>query len=270
MKAERNSQHGRNDEPAPELAQRIVAAAAPQLRQLRWRRWRRRATLPVLAGGLVAGLLLWLRSEPGQPVLNATAGLARADGAAAEAQGAGLIAARLQADGRFDPASWTGPANAELGLQSLALLALARTDDSRHAGELLRGARWLLSQQERDGSFGPAALGGQDQALATLALLEISTVSDELDLRSGARRAVRALQTSLPAGRDTAWRLLALERAAELRLGGDLQGAIAQARRSQGAGARVAQSELEPLSRAEFGELPAAAAAVLALVASAH
>jgi hypothetical protein len=266
----------RMGEPPPEgLAERVLAAAQPELRQLRARRLRRRALGTALTGVLLGGLLFALRLErpdggdaglPGSPASQADVVAAVAPWLA----GTELIAARLMPDGRFDPQSWSGPAGAEVGMHALALLALARGDDGgppARRDELLRGASWLLERQAPGGALGAPGAGSHDHALATLALLAVYDRTGDEHLLAGTRAAVTHLARHDRPGRSP-WELQALERAQELHVAGDLGGSIARARAQLDAQPRGPFAALD--HAADFGELPAAAAAVLSAVASAH
>jgi hypothetical protein len=248
MSAERR-QHGRD------LAARVLAAARPELARRRARTWRRRAVVAAFGAALCGALLLAVRL-----------GAWTAD--------RDWIAERLQADGRFDPRSWTGPAGSEPGLQGLALLALARADESTfrpRLDELRRGADRLLEQQARAGLSGVPAAGPED-ALATLALLEVYARTGDGELRRGARAAVERLAERSRPGRS-AWELAALLRADALGLSTRLAGPIARARRELGVTTgtatradleRAALVELGPLAQDGFGALPSSAAVLLA------
>lgn len=263
MTPEPGGRNGPDGEARPgDLAARVIAASQAELARLRARTLRRRALAAALVGTLIGGALFSVR------VGHERAILADRD----------LITARLQSDGRFDPQSWTGPAGSEVSLHALALLAMARADDvdpASRRGELLRGATWLLEQQAPDGDLGQPGSSGQDHALATLALLEVYGRTGADELLRGARCAVTHLAQSSRQG-TSPWDLAALERAQALQVSDHLAAPIARARRQlggqPGGGAleRAALEGLGPLASAEFGLLPAAAAAVLGAVTTAR
>jgi hypothetical protein len=259
MTDRRERQHGRPGLAGPALAERVIVAARPELSRLRARALRRRGVVAALAAVLCAAVGLAIRLE------------LRAPGADAR----DWIAARLQADGRVDPASWTGPAGSEVGAQALALLALARGDEAARGArrdELLRGAGWLLDQQAPDGALGAPGHAGADHALATLALLEVYARTGDDGLLAGVRAAVsRLADPRRPAG--SSWDLAALVRADALHVSPRLAAPIARARRQLGAGRepeRAALADLGPLAEAGFGALPATAAALLAATPAAR
>lgn len=209
----------RADEPAPaDLAARIEGAAAPALAALAARA--RRRTLAALGAVLAvpALMLAWWLATP-RPATPAP----RLD--------AHWLAQRVGPDGRFAPASWSGPRAAESGMQGLALLALARAADS-DAAAIDRAGEWLLGQQRPDGALADAT---QDHAVATLALVEAWRRTGAPPLRAGAESAVACLverQADAPrAGcAAAAWSLQALLAAQDAGLCSDQRAALSRAR----------------------------------------
>jgi|GEM_PF-6584500 len=210
----------RSEEPAPvSLPGRIAREAAPALDG--FARRARRRTLSALAAllGLPLALLAWQLS------------LAEEAPSAALRPDALWLAQRVGPDGRFAGESET-PVS-EVGLHSLALLALVRGDAADGSREpLARASDWLLQQQAADGALAEA---DADQALGTLALVEAWRATCEPELREGAERAHRnLLQREAWGGRGSevaaAWSLEALLTAREA----GLRGAAAAEARAHG------------------------------------
>ncbi len=165
----------------------------------------------------------------------------------APAAGAHWLANTLRPDGRFDTGRLEVPHADEVGLHALALLALASADEGSErtpetTDAALRAARWLLDQQDDDGSIGAPVGAGFDHALGTVALLEAGVLTGDAEVRAGARRAVALIaECQEPDGgwqprapgqagaslAQTAWTLAALLRAQQLGVT-ELQPAIAR------------------------------------------
>jgi len=242
------------DMPPADLAARVLLGCEGELATLR-----RRATLrPRLAlAGLAAvalfTLTLHVSLQPPTGGLPVTTGPAVATppavaaAAPAPAGAAHWLASTLRPDGRFDTGRLEVPSADEVGLHALALLALASADvPAERAPETsaaaLRAARWLLDQQDDDGSIGAPVGAGFDHALGTVALLEAGVLTGDAAVREGADRAVALIaqrqaqdggwQPRAP-GRagaspaQTAWTLAALLRAQQLGAT-ELQPAIAR------------------------------------------
>jgi hypothetical protein len=200
----------RRDEPTlAGLAERIARDAAPALEVLA-RRARRRtlAALAVLLA-LPAALAAWQWS------------LAAGEPLPAPRTDARWLAQRVGPDGRFAGAGES--LVSEVGLHSLALLALLRGDAAEvPRAALSRAADWLLDQQASDGAL---AAADADHALGTLALVEAWRATHEPRLRDGAERAQRnLLQREAWGGHGgelaAAWSLEALLTAREAGLDG--------------------------------------------------
>lgn len=161
------------------LAGRIVDAAAPEL-QARARGSRRRtaAVLALLLGVPAAVLAVRLATAPGEAP-------------PAERLDARWLAQRVAADGTLaDEAVAPG---AQVGLQALALVALARgveQPDAEVREAIARAGRWLVERRAADGALaGP----DEDQALGTVALIEAWRVTGDNELRRGAEAALGEL-----------------------------------------------------------------------------
>ena len=286
-----------------DLARRVLAAAEPELAQRRARVQRRLrlsalVIASVLAGGLGSHLLLAARElraveqAPVDPLQASLARLARSfDPPVASDAGADASGAPVRSPG----APVIGGAR-DTGLAGLALLALARgappgapaPADARteriDADALRQGALRLAEALEAGELLGPDDPGRQDRGLATLALVEAFARTGEATIGAAARRGVARLArdgeravSRPPTGSElvaTAWELQALLAAQALRLGGDLQPAIAAARARlllpalPGASdpavlAASVTPDRRALDRAALGTLPAGATAGL-------
>jgi hypothetical protein len=225
------------------VEQRILQHCEPDLGRLQAQargRARRGAAAAAAVLLLTVTAHVGLRAVRGgdDDTLAAAAGLPAVTASDASAH---WIAEQLGPDGRFDAASWSGPRNEEIAMHGLALLALARAgnesaredDGAERSAEVLRGARWLIDQQDADGTLGGEG-GGLSHAVATVALLEASELTGEGAVRRAAERAVARIaatqltdggwQPHAPArGCDparTAWALQALLRAEQLKVRG--------------------------------------------------
>ncbi|HTE05669.1 MAG TPA: hypothetical protein VK824_05685 [Planctomycetota bacterium] len=157
------------------------------------------------------------------------------------------LASALRSDGRFLGGGPEVPRADEVGLHAFALLALASAGPSpatqrENADAALLAARWLLEQQDEDGSIGAPVGAGFDHALGTVALLEAGALTGDAPVRAAADRAVALIAerqaldggwqprvAGLPGGSpaQTAWTLAALLRAQQLGTP-DLERAIAR------------------------------------------
>jgi hypothetical protein len=213
----------RRDAPPAELAARIAGAAAPELDALAARARRRSAVAVMVLLGVPVLVAVWqfalLAAQPGEPA-------PRLD--------ARWLAQRVGPDGRF-AAPEGEPRATPVGLQGLALLALARADvadaDMDRAA-LARAADWLLAQQAPDGGLADA---DPDHALGTLALVEAWRCTQEPRVRAGAERALSALlEREAWGGRvdgaAAAWSLQALLAAQDAGLAGDAASAVNRTR----------------------------------------
>lgn len=96
----------------------------------------------------------------------------------------------------------TGPGNAEnnvalTGLALLAFMAEGETWYTKRYGRNVRdGIEWLLSMQDQEGCFGPrkGANWAYGHAIATLAMIEASAMSEDLTLRQRAQAGVDYVQ----------------------------------------------------------------------------
>jgi hypothetical protein len=252
-------------EPPADLAQRIERAAAPELD--RYASKARRRTVLALGAALAVPALFFAARLALPSTITPPQ---RTD--------ASWLAQRVGPDGRFEPASWSGPRAAESGMHGLALLALAREPGS-DAAAVARAGDWLLAHQRPDGSLADA---DQDHAVATLALLQVSQRLQDPKLRAGAEAAVSCLVERLAdaprvaepgAKAEAAWSLEALLAAQDAGLCADRRAALDRARsrlQAQLGGpmprAALAQATLSPAAaprRKGLGELYVATVAML-------
>lgn len=139
------------------------------------------------------------------------------------------IEQRLSGEGTWPDEATTGLRAQQIGLHSMALLALARgasdePTDERRAG-VARAARWLIGRQNDDGSLGLApARSDFDHVVGTRALLESWSLLGGEPLHEAAAAALAHLAAPSPARRSRAhdaqqaWRNATLARAGELGL----------------------------------------------------
>jgi hypothetical protein len=130
------------------------------------------------------------------------------------------LARHQSSDGSWDSDGWTencsgdstcsgagtnlGDQRYDVGLTSLAVLAFQRTGHTQASGDfssvVKQAVQWLVRQQKRDGSIG--FTHGEtiyNHALATIALCEVRSTSDDQELSSAAARAVDfCLRAQLP------------------------------------------------------------------------
>jgi hypothetical protein len=151
----------------------MLAVQAERIREQRVHWYQRAAAAVVLIG-----LALWgLGSLPDkQPVVTAALPASTPALPAGGVQDALEWFSRNQEpDGSWNPARWRGDARFEVALTALPLLALqsnAAATSPRQQESAAKAQRYLLSQCDAQGRFGPAFFGSSyTQAIATLALL---------------------------------------------------------------------------------------------------
>lgn len=95
------------------------------------------------------------------------------DAELAVSDAAGWLISVQEKDGSWNPVRWAGRKELGAGLTGLAMLTVMRSN--LDADEQLRKAeKYLLSVQNKDGSFGPRCAGSMyNQGIATKALLEL-------------------------------------------------------------------------------------------------
>jgi len=105
------------------------------------------------------------------------------------------LARAQEDDGSWDPARWGGQAEYRVGLTGLALLAFTGAHETptegRHPETVRRAVRYLLSQQNTNGRFGPFfSSAPYNHGIATLALLETYGLTADGELRMPLGRAL--------------------------------------------------------------------------------
>ncbi len=135
-------------------------------------------------------------------------------------------------DGGWSAMAGGGQPNYDVGISSLAMLALSTSihaDDPRYARALENGSRYLMTRQNEDGRFGPDCTGSlYNHALACIALMaareQVEPSGSDESIRLGVDLLVRSQKedggwTYLRAPRSrpntllSAWALLAVTRA---------------------------------------------------------
>jgi hypothetical protein len=201
-------------EPAPDLADRIVAALPPR-RTTRWRLFVR-PLAAAAAALLVAGV--WLAT-----------GHSRRAPQLALVEGAEWLVRCQATDGSWDPARAGGDPAYRPALTALAALALVEAHAPQQTA-VDRAIRALLSTQEADGAFGPpSTTQPYNHGIVTCALLTIEKRRAGAVPEPALRRAVAFVQNhqtvaggwgyspDAPANTAiTVWQLEALARARDL------------------------------------------------------
>lgn len=114
------------------------------------------------------------------------------------------LASVQEPDGSWRAEKWGGQPNYTVGVTSLALLALLRTQTTEDAyrTNIEKAIRYLLSTQSEEGFFGPVFSGlPYNHAIATLALLGDLKESRSKRLKNPIKKAVRYIcSTQTPEG----------------------------------------------------------------------
>jgi len=211
----------------PGMAERIAAAAAPELDALATRARRQTRLALLLLLGLPTLLAVWQFLE-----------LAARPAPVSSRPDARWLAQLVGPDGRFESPDGAARRATPVGLHGLALLALTRSDEDRPDGPtdpaaIARAAEWLLAQQAPDGGLADA---DQDHALGTVALVEAWQRTHAPDVRVAAEHAVACLLEREAWGgahidaAAAAWALEALAAAQDAGLARDARAAIDRTR----------------------------------------